>query len=52
LHLTLINTLYFQLKVTKSCYTFVVIFKPDSVYGAPNCRQAPYPEDTRPKHAE
>lgn len=52
LQLTLINTLYLQLKVIKSCYTSVVIFKSDSVYGAPNCKQAPYPEYTKPKHAE
>jgi hypothetical protein len=52
LQLTLINIMHLQLKVIKSCYTFVVIFKSDSVYGAPNCRKAPYPEYTRPKHAE
>ena len=52
LQLTLINKLYLQLKVTESCYTFVVIFKSDSVYDALNCRQAPSPDYTRPKHAE
>jgi hypothetical protein len=52
LQLTLINPLYLQLKVIKSCYTFVVIFQSDSEYGAPNCRQARYPENTRPKDAE
>ena len=52
LQLTLINTLYLQLKVIESYYTFVVIFISDSVYGAINCRQAPYPVYTRPKRAE